>query len=202
MKTYFKQVFSAILAVGIIFSSCSKDVETPIAQTTLQVNVKTSIGSPLAGAKVEIYSNLSDYTNRTNAVSIKVADYLGVVVFDKGILPIVYYVHAEDGGCKANYLGATKTFLLTANKNNSFNTTVDSFGKLTFSNYSIYPYKVYVNGKVAIESLQGLTSKSLYALAGNYTIRIVQLSGYVTTPIDKTSVGSMSCGGDFITRFP
>jgi hypothetical protein len=202
MKTYFKQFFAALLAVGIIFSSCSKGVDTPITPTTLQVSVTTNIGTPIAGANIEIYSNLSDYSSRSNPVATKFANPYGIAVFDKGILPIVYYVWADDNSCKLNAYSNTKTLTLTANQNNFFNTSVESVGKLTFVNNSIFPYKVYVNGTLVITSLQGLTSQSLFSLVGTYSIRVVQISGYVTTPIDKTYTGTISCGSEFVTRFP
>lgn len=202
MKNYLNNAIVAIFAACVSFSSCSKnsDATTPI--TSLQVTVTSSGGAPLSGANVKIFTTLSDYNNQINAAGTQVTNSLGVAVFDKGILPISYYVYADDGGCKANLYGLTQTGTLASSKTNLFSTSVDAIGKLTFTNNSIYPYKVYVNGSVAIASLQGLTSQTLYSLAGNYTIRVLQLSGYTTTPTDKTYTGTVTCGSELTTRFP
>jgi hypothetical protein len=36
----------------------------------------------------------------------------------------------------------------------------------------------------------------------NYTIRILQVSGYVFEPTDRTYTGSVTCGGTLVATFP
>jgi len=37
---------------------------------------------------------------------------------------------------------------------------------------------------------------------GSYSIRVLQLSGYVFTPTDQTYTGTLSCGQTMTTTFP
>ncbi|MDD5358553.1 MAG: hypothetical protein PHX80_05360 [Candidatus Nanoarchaeia archaeon] len=73
-------------------------------------------------------------------------------------------------------------------------------GSLTFSNISLNPYYLYVNGELKGIVNNVLTLKEMPT--GVYTIRVVQESGYLLTPTEKTYTGTLDCAGSLNTVFP
>jgi hypothetical protein len=75
-------------------------------------------------------------------------------------------------------------------------------GTLSFVNTSSNPYRVYINGKEEF-SLTGEKSLLMNNMpTGSYSIRVLQVSGYLLFPTDKTYNGTLNCGTTLIVAFP
>lgn len=193
--------FIAITAIMGCSKSKSDPTPTPVQKTVLKITV-TDGGNLVPGASVKLYGSQSDMQNNANALGVATTDNAGVATFTD-ILAIKYYFYVQSG-CKDNFNGNVSTAsAIIANSTNTATVAVSSVGQLKMVNTSNNPYQVYVNGVLTLSSLAGNTSYTLTeAPAGNYTIRVVQLSGYVVTPTDKTYTGTLACGGVLTTTFP
>lgn len=170
--------------------------------TSLQISVKDNIGNPVSGATVKLYSTETDFINETNQVlTTQSTNTSGVVVF-KPLTASKYYWKIVNG-CQRNiYTSYTSTSALTLNINNLVTCVLGGTGTLTLINNSANPYDIYLNGTLQFVNMAGGSRKDLLVPTGNYTIRVLQKSGYVLTPTDKTYTGSLVCGGTLSTTFP
>lgn len=91
---------------------------------------------------------------------------------------------------------------LQKNDANFTNTSIDQAGALVFKNVSSNLYRVYVNGSQVVELPGGLSYKLAYKPTGAYSIRVLQLNGYIVSPTDQTFTGTLTCGGSLTTTFP
>lgn len=180
-------------------SSCKKDEPTP---TSLELTLKDELGNVVSGAAVKLYASQTDWTNGTNQVgATQTSDASGKVTFSS--LSNIKYYWLVEKDCKNNVNGGvTSASALTANVINPFNIILSSTGTLKFVNTSSNPYHIYING-VAITDLNGGTTLfDYYMPIGAYSLRVLQISGYVLTPTDKTYTVTLTCGGTLTTTFP
>ena len=92
---------------------------------------------------------------------------------------------------------------LTANVVNQFNVSTTSTGTLKFISNSTNPYKIYLDGNIIFSSFPGgATDYEYFVPTGFHTIRVLQLSGYLLAPTDKTYTGTVTCGANLVTTFP
>jgi len=205
MKNYIL-IFSII--TGLLFlNSCKKDDDdvqpTPTTiPTSLELSLKDNLGNNVSGASVKLYSSESDLENGTNQIgSTQTSDASGKVKFNE-LSNIKYYWLAEKD-CQNNVNGAvTTTSVLTANTVNSLNVILTTTGTLRFVCTSTNPYRIFINGTAAFDMDGGTTRNLFYAPTGSYTIRVLQLSGFVITPTDQTYSGNVTCGQTLTTTFP
>src|SRR5690606_37544384 len=149
------------------------------------------LGNTITGASVKLYSSQTDWSNGTNQVgTTQFSDASGKVKFSD-LSSIKYYWLAEKD-CKNNVNGGvTTTSALTANVNNTVNVILSSTGTLKFVSTSSNPYRIYINGTAAFDMNGGTTQYKYYMPTGSYSIRVLQLSGYVFTPTDQTYTGTL-----------
>ena len=199
-----KILFIATICFGLLTINACKKSEPPAPPqpTSLELNLKDALGNPVSGASVELYSSLIDWNNSTNQVgSTQISSASGKVSFTN-LQSINYYFHAEKG-CTDNVNGATNTASpLTANIINVSTIVLSSTGTLKFINTSSNPYRVYINGTIAFDMNGGTTASVDYKPIGLYTLRVLQLSGYLISPTDRTYTGTLSCGATLQTTFP
>jgi hypothetical protein len=183
----------------LIILGCSK---TNVQPTSLKITVVDNLANPVNGATVTLYGSEHDYLNQTNPIGAPVttgAD--GVAQFSAGLMPLSYYWVASKG-CTNNWFGTiTTSGPLIANTVYTVNSIIADTGILTFVNTSTNPYAVYLFGESFGTAAPGATL-SYHALAGSYSIRVVQQSGYALTPTDETYNGNLNCGGALTTTFP
>ncbi len=190
------------MATLILFSNCKKSsTDQPPPKTSLKITVSDDLGNKVSGASVAIYETLADLQDDLHRIGSSVTNVNGEVTFTD-LKAIKYYWFAEKG-CKNNAFGSAVTVnSITANITNTTTTVLSGTGELKFINTSANPYRVYINGQVYTEMSGGSTKTANYAAIGTYTIRVLQISGYVITPTDKTYTGILSCGGVLTTTFP
>jgi PKD repeat protein len=172
------------------------------APTALEITVKDNLGNAVSGATVKLYSSLSDWTNGTNQLlTTLTTNASGVVKFNP--LTAIKYFWLVSSGCRNNILGgSTTTNALTANVTNTVTTIIDGTGTLVVNNTSSNPYDVYINSVLQVASMAGGTSRQFTAPVGTYVIRVVQKSGFVVFPTDKSYNANLTCGGTVTTTFP
>jgi len=180
-------------------SSCKKDEPTP---TSLELTLKDELGNVVSGASVKLYSSQTDWSNGTNQVgATQTSNASGIVTFSS-LSNIKYYWFVEKD-CKNNVNGGvTSASALTANVINPFNIILSSTGTLKFVNTSSNPYHIYINGVALTDLNGGGTLFDYYEPIGAYSLRVLQISGYVLTPTDKTYTGTLTCGTTLTTTFP
>ena len=204
MKNKLNKVLISFFLIVTIFGCKKEETTTPIIlnSTSLELTIVNNLGNPIQGANVKLYNNFDDWNVGVNQIgSTLTSDFMGKVKFSN-LMPLKYFWYAEYD-CQNNVNGAvTTTQPLTANINNTLNIVLSGTGNVVLNNISSNPYSVYLNGTYAFD-MNGGTSKNLnYLPIGNFTIRVLQLSGYILYPTDKTYNLNIDCGNTITTNFP
>ncbi len=203
-----KLLFIALTSAVVTFYGCSKSGDSSpqtVTPTTLKITVTNSVGSKVSGASVKLYATAADYTaaqtgGTDKPIATSTTDATGSAVFTADAL--IYYFFVQNG-CENNGNAVAVTNGIISHTENVVSTVLSGTGTLKFINNSTNPYDIYVNGTVKITNMAGGTSQNLtLAPTGNYTIRVLQKSGYAVTPTDKTFTGTITCGGILTTTFP
>jgi hypothetical protein len=183
-----------LLFISTFFLSCKKENIAP-PDTSLTIILSDELGNRVSGATVDLYASLT-----TNDSTVQITDSKGMATF-KGLSPIVYY-WAAISGCKTNIGGSVSTTNpIIKNTDNQVGTVLKGTGLIKFTNNSSNPYDVYVNGTL-VHEMDGNSVESDYHVEGTYTIRVLQVSGYLLTPTDETFTGNVVCGGTLTVAFP
>jgi hypothetical protein len=190
-------LLSIILLVSTLFLGCKKE-----SSTELELTVTDNNGNIVSNATVSLYPSATDLINRTNPItSSKFTDNNGKVVFS-GLTSMKYYWFAESG-CLNNYNSSvTTTSSIPSNTRTSLNTIISGTGTLRFVNNSSNPYKIFINGLYQFDVNGGQAKNVNYSLVGSYTVRVLQISGYLLYPTDQTYNGVLTCGATLTTTFP
>jgi hypothetical protein len=191
--------FHFIIAGLLTFSACSKE-ETP--STGIELSLTDNLGNVVSGASVKLFSSQTDWKNKTNQIgATQTSDASGKVRF-KDLSNIKYYWFAEKD-CQNNANGTATTLdPITANKITSLTVPLSSTGTLKFVSTSNNPYRIFINGTAMFDMNGGTTKYYYYAPVGNYSLRVLQLSGYLISPTDKSYTGNVGCGQTLSTTFP
>ncbi|MCX6350522.1 MAG: hypothetical protein NTX03_01530 [Bacteroidetes bacterium] len=183
-----------MVTLCVTLNSCFK------SSTSLAITLTDDSGSKVSGASVDLYASLSDYNNGTNKVKTETSDASGVATFT-GLSGIQYYWAAESG-CKNNKNGIrTSTAPLVEGKASTIGTILYSSGMLQLINSSSNPYKIYIN-TVEQFDMDGGTTKKVSMKVGTYSIRVLQKSGYLVYPTDKSFSVTTSCGNTTDLIYP
>ncbi len=198
MKNYKIISFATLSIICLFFTSCKKDS----AVTALQITVIDNSGNNVSDATVTLYPDSTSLANGLNPISTSTSDANGNVIFNTNLHSFKYFYLAQKG-CQNNFRDRVVLYSpLALNTKSSVTTIISSVGTLAFKNTSTYPYTIYVNN-VALGTLNGNSNYSFpYALIGNYSIRVLQNSGYIVYPTDETFTGTLNCGSTLTTTFP
>jgi hypothetical protein len=185
-----------------LFFSCSKPKDQTPPDTELKLTITNELNNPVSGATIRLFSSQDDLLNETGQIgSTATTDFNGQAVL-KGLSSAQYFWLASDG-CASNRNGLVTSGPLASGIINTATVQLKPTGTLVLSNNSKDPYKIYLNGTALTNPLVGGGTATLkYALTGNYTVRVVQQSGYVINPTDKTYMGTLSCGATLRAVFP
>ncbi len=199
-----KYVLKWLAPVMIIlnFNACSKSGgDSQHVTTALQLTMTDSIGNKIAGATVALYSSSADWASRTNAVATANTDAGGIVTFDSlSAIPYFWYASMD---CRNNSTGIYTTNVpLIANKTTTITTVLYEKGKIQLVNNSADPYQIYINGILVLTQNGHVSSGIDNMPVGSYSVRVLQVSGYTTSPTDKTYTGSITCGSTLTITFP
>ena len=194
------------LSLLLLLSFCSdkdepKPTPTP-TPTSLELTVRNSLGNPINGATVKLFRSNSDFNNQANQVgSTQLTNSSGVAVFSN-LEPLQYFWRIESG-CLNNINNSfTSTSPLAANTKNLATVIISETGSIQFNSTSANPYRLFING-VNVGDLPGGNSAVFQNRpVGSYTLRVLQLSGFLLTPTDLTFSGNLSCGSTLIVNFP
>ncbi len=206
MKTS-KTLFVGLLLVSATFiSSCKKDkkeVPAPVViPTSLELTIKDIVGNIVPGASVMLYSTRTDWENSTHPVtgSSKITDASGKVKFTD--LSSIRYYYDVAAGCKNNAHGNNSVSALSANANNTTEVIILNTGNIEFNNTSSDPYSIYVNGTYWGDVQPGSTGYDNFEPTGAYSVRVLQVSGYIVSPTDNTFTSNLNCGDVFTVTIP
>lgn len=190
-----------LITLVATFQSFKKEDTSP-PPTQIEFSVKDNLGNSVSGATVKLYTSEKDFRAQSNQFGeTHFADASGKVTVT-GLSNIRYYWFVEKE-CKNNfYGGVTSESNIALNKTTTMDVILNPTGTLKFVSNSTNPYKIFING-TEIGQLEGnATDYAYYTPAGSYSIRVLQVSGYVVTPTDKTYTGTVSCGTTLTTTFP
>lgn len=190
-----------LTATGTREQSFATKTLTITNPTSLQISVKDNLGNPVIGATVKLYDNQNDWINETNQLlTTQVSNSSGIVTF-KPLTTKTYYWKITNG-CQNNiYTTSTSSSSLTGNVTNLITTILGSTGTLALNNTSANPYDIYINGTLQF-AMAGGARRDLLVPTGVYSIRVLQKSGFLLTPTDRTYTGTLLCGGTLTTTFP
>lgn len=192
-------------AALLLFTSCSKkDASTGSSSssvTALKVVFSDAAGNKVSGATVSLYATENDLLQESSPLKTGITDAQGQVTFSNLSSARYWYLGKKD--CQNNMNSYTyTTAAIPANQTSVASTTMQSTGTLRFVNTSSNPYHVYVNGVFVGDQPGGTTANYKYEPTGSYTLRVVQISGYVFSPTDRTFTGVLTCNGTLTTTYP
>lgn len=206
-------LFCALVCASL-FQSCSKDEDLSNGPnssngnnnnnggTSLELTVKDHLGNVVSGATVKLYTSETNWANQTNQVGNTLYTNASGKVKFQNLTNIQYYWFAEKD-CLNNFNGAiTTTTPLQANATTTLDVILSQTGSLRLNNTSSNPYRIYINGTARFDMDGGTTRTINYVPTGSYSIRVLQLSGYLFTPTDQTYTGNVGCGQTLTTTFP
>ncbi len=170
--------------------------------TSLSLTLKDELGNTVSGASVKLFASQTDWVMGTNQVSTtQFSDETGKVTFS-GLSAIKYYWFAQKDA-KNNYNGAcTTTAAIEADVTTKLTVVLTSTGTLKFVNSSHDNYKIYINGTETATVAGNTTTYKYYSPIGFYSIRVLQMDGYLLYATDKTYTGTLAAGGTMTTTFP
>lgn len=193
-----------LISEFLLVLGCSKQVKpgaSSSSPTVLQITLTDSLGNPWPGAQVNLYASQQDFYNEVHAVdTTKVSDINGQVSFT-GLDSIAYYWLAKSD-CKSNlklYHLQNPLPLYTTTRVTS---ALTGYGTIRLENISGYPYHYYVRGLDYGIIDAGRYTLCTYEAIGSFTVRMVQVSGYTTTPRDTTIVSQLACGTTDVVKGP
>lgn len=197
-----KKITAVILCLALFISCKKEETNNPApGNLQLQVIVKTATDTPVPGATVKLYPSENDWNSGTNIIQTKTTGPDGAALFS-GLNSQRYYWLASDGCLNNGYNTRSTPNPLTANIVNEAETIIDANGSIKLNNTSIDSFRVFINGLQHSE-MNGKTVQTIkYKEVGNYNIRVLQMHGYVSTPIDQTYTGAVTCGGTLPITFP
>lgn len=180
---------------------------TIVNPTTLRVKVIDILGNPISGATVTLYNNLNDFNNFTNPVASTITNASGYFNFSSNtsnISTVAYYYYISNG-CKDNINNATHFLApLVANTLNTYNNIIlTSKGTIKLVNSSTNPYEIYIDGVYKGFLNGGYYWNFPYETVASHTVRVLQKSGYLVFPTDKTFIVTITgCGNIQTVNFP
>lgn len=196
-----KLLLFALCATALILNSCSQEDSIVSPKTSLEISFKDDLGNPVRDVVVKLYSSETDLKNGTNQVGAAAySNAEGVAIFND-LSNIKYYWFAEKGCLNNIYGSVTTTSPLSEGQRNTVTTILKSTGTLTLKSTSSNPYRIFINGDPIID-LQGYGNKSYTLPVGTFTVRVLQLSGYLIYPTDKTYSATIVCGATTEVIFP
>lgn len=196
MKNYILPRFFIALTITFTFTLTSCKKESVVKDTSLTINVYDEAGNVESGAEVTLFTSMNSNDGITQSTDSK-----GMTKF-KGLSPIVYY-YSVISGCKSNVFSNYQTTApIVLNAENQTSTMLKGTGAVTFVNNSSNPYRVYANNTIVYESMTGKSTEIELLPSGQYTFRVLQLSGYVLYPTDQSNTGNLQCGGTLSLTFP
>lgn len=204
MKTIFKSI--AIVLLISLFFGCSKEDNNAVLTlppTTLKIIVNDDSGSPVSQAQVKVFGSQSDYNNNLQLFATQLTNNQGEASFSPVNTYNTYYWRVTKD-CKTSVFDTNNNhnnLFLLSDAVNTYSTTISDKGILIFTNNSSYPYNVYVNDQILI-TMDGNSTKSYYYPPANYSIKVVQQSGYFFSPTIKTYNVTLSCNSILTTSFP
>jgi hypothetical protein len=205
-KNQVKNKLIILLFIAVLIHGCSskKDDPAPLVldPTTLELTVLNGTGNIVSGATVQLFSNENDWKNGTNQIgSDQISDANGKVKFTN-LATIKYYFWGYKG-CSNNYNGGVALVNpLTANVKNTVNLVITETSTLKFVNNSNNPYRIYINGTTKFD-MDGNTNRTVFNLpTGDYTLRYLQLSGYLVSATDETLSTTLNCNEITTLTYP
>ena len=184
-----------ITSIALLLS-CSKKKEDPapieptptVQPTTLTMKILDQLGNKVPNANVKLFADSTAY--KSNIGTNYTADANGV--FSKALSPSKWYWKVTTL-CDMSTTNTT-TQPLKANVDNQVTVVLQGYGTITMNNSTTNPYYVYNDGNLLF-TLEGNTSKEFTTTLGNHTVRVLQKSGYVLYPTDKSYSSTLSCSG-------
>lgn len=196
-----KLALGLLLAIAML-NSCSEETVEPMPTSTLELTIKNELGNLIPGATVKLYSNETDWRNQTNQIgSTKITGSDGIVNFTN-IDDIKYYWYVEKD-CENNVNGAVTTVTPLSNTlKNRLDVILKQTGNIRFQNNSTNPYRVYINEAESFDMPGNTFLVRSSVNTGNYSIRVLQISGFAFTPTEETYTGNVGCGQTLNVTFP
>lgn len=196
----------AVFAAALLFNSCKKDDDDnssnpTVTPTTIELTINDESGA-VPGASVKLYSSETDLNNQTNQIGeAETSNASGVVSF--GDLNNIQYYWFAEKDCQNNVNGiVSSSTAITANATNTYTIDLTPIGTMKLVSTSSNPYEVFINN-VKVFNMDGGTTQTIENVpTGSYSVRVLQISGYVFSPTDNTYSENVNCGQTTTVTFP
>jgi hypothetical protein len=194
--------FSAFTLIATITFLLNCKKETPSKE--IEFHVIDYLGNRVSNASIKLYLTSYDLREETNQVgATQFTDSFGVSKFTN-LSPLKYYYLIECG-CLTNvyyysfFIGITP---INANDSNALTCVLNSTGSIKFVNNSSHPFALALNGNFFTDIPSDYSLTFNYYPLGSYTLRIVQADNFVTSYIDTTFTGTLTCGSTLTFTYP
>jgi hypothetical protein len=186
-----------IFVLLLLYFGCSK----PTPPTMLKLTITDSLGNAVKGAKVSLFDNPLDYSNRANQIANSQSTGSDGIVYFSNLKPQSYFWYAQKGCSDDSFSKAGTWDAITANQTNSFTVPISGVGKLFFVNHTNNFYKIEgtnLDPNAVIwefsQSVIPIDSIAESFPLGTFSIRIYQVGTTDPNAYDKTSIVPVTCG--------
>lgn len=193
-------LYFLLISLAIACSKKSSDPQPADQPTIITINVKDEVGNPVPYSSIKLYTNQTDFNNDSAITSYPyTTDANGT--YSTTASAVTYYWRIKND-CQSNLFKANHSAApLTANHNNVFTAVIGKIANINLTSTSSNPYDIYLDGILTL-NMNGGTSKSITVPIGTHTVRVLQKSGYLVSPTDKTSTVTVGCNLNYSVTFP
>lgn len=193
-------LYFLLISLTIACSKKSSDPQPADQPTVITINVKDEVGNPVPYSSIKIYTNQTDFNN-DSAITSYPNTTDGNGTYSTTASAVTYYWRIKND-CQSNIFKANHSAApLTANQTNVFTAVIGKIANINLTNTSINPYYVYLDGILTL-TMNGGTSKSIIVPIGTHSVRVLQKSGYLVSPTDKTYTAAVGCHMNYSVTFP
>lgn len=187
----------------VVLGSCSKDNNSGngISRTKLKITVIDEQLNLVSGALVKLYRTKENLVNDVGITNQGITGRDGVIIFDDVFTQVYFF--SINAGCLSTNLFESTILPLQDDVYRDFTVRLIKVSSLVLKNKSTHPFSIQIP-QLFVMTMNGGTTLELTRkiLVGNIKIRVVQLSGYTSNPIDITYDKVTVCDGTEYIEFP
>lgn len=194
---------SLFLLLLLVLGSCSKDNNSGngISRTKLKITVIDEQLNLVSGALVKLYRTKENLVNDVGITNQGITGRDGVIIFDDVFTQVYHF--SINAGCLSDNLFESRLLSLEYEPHRDMTIRLIKVSSIVLKNKSTHPFSIQIP-QLANMTMNGGTTLELTRkiLVGNIKVRVLQLSGYTTNPIDISYDKVTVCDGTEYIEFP
>lgn len=194
---------SLFLLLLVVLGSCSKDNNSGngLSRTKLRLKIIDDQGNLVSGASVKLYLTEENLKNDVGITNQGVTGGDGVIIFNDVFNQVYFY--SINAGCLSNNIFASRALSLQFDVIHDITFLLPKVSSLVLKNKSTHPFSIQISQNFEMTMNGGTTLELIRkVIVGNIKVRVLQLSGYTSNPIDITYDKVTVCDGTEYIEFP